>query len=264
MKFRVASDLHLEFRSSYLDDVLFLPDLQDDKETCLILAGDIGLLYDPRTYAKFMKHSSEQFKNIFWIGGNHEWYHSNIDKINIKMAIDDLALSNIYTERLVLEEERIFIIGYTLWTNFDNEDQDSMLIAQRYMSDFHIIETSNDIDSKTSILKPRETLVFHREQLESIFYGVDHYSKLGYKCIVVSHHQPSLNGIQKEFQGDRMNGAFASDLDEKIKKHNIEYWIAGHTHSMQKYMIGNTKVITNPLGYPSEDTGFDPTLTFEL
>jgi predicted phosphodiesterase len=260
MKFRVVSDLHLEFRHNYLESYV-LPPLPDDKETVLILAGDIGLLADPRTYSTFMKHSSEQFKYIFWIGGNHEWYHGNIDDHSVKMAIDDLALPNLFTDRLVLENEKIVIVGDTLWTDFENGDPSSMFISKRGMSDFQVIEVG---DGRTT-LHPARVMMMHQEQKDRILRGGDYYAKHGFKVIAVSHHQPSLQGIAKEYLGDPMNGAFASNLDEEIKSHKIEYWIAGHTHTSIRYSIGETKCICNPLGYPFEkNSGFDPLLTIEL
>lgn len=265
MKFRIASDLHLEFWNNYLARYT-LPTLEEDKETILLLAGDIGLLGDPRTYTKFIQHSSKQFKGIFWIAGNHEYYHSNIDMRNVKMAINDLALPNIYTDLHILEEEKIAIIGDTLWTDLDNGDPASVFIAQRGMSDFRVIEEGLSLQRFHPILLHAErTITFHKEQKQRIFMNVNHYSAKGYKCIVVTHHQPSWQGIGEGFAGNAMNSAFVSNMDAEIKEYSIAYWIAGHTHNAQEYMIGETKVIVNPLGYPSErDAYFNPTLTIEV
>ena len=264
MKFRVVSDLHLEFRHDYLNRYT-LPSLPEDKETMLLLAGDIGLLGEPRTYRDFMIHSSKQFKGIFWIAGNHCYYHSNIDMRNVKMAIDDLALPNIYTDLHILKEEKIAIIGDTLWTDFEREDPASIFIANRGMNDFNNIATGNGVRSQHSTLRAERTILFHKEQKQRIFGNVKHYSNAGFNCVVVSHHQPSRKGIGEGYLGSPLNGAFVSDLDEEIKQYPIKYWIAGHTHTANKYMIGETKVITNPLGYPSEtDTYFDPILTIEI
>ncbi len=265
MKFRIASDLHLEFRNNYLDQYT-LPTLEGDKETILLLAGDIGLLGDPRTYSSFMKHSSEQFKGIFWIAGNHEYYHTNIDMKNIRMAIDDLALPNIYTDLHILEEEKIAIIGSTLWTSFNNGDPASVFIAQRGMSDFHVIESGITVQRlRPTLLRAERTIEFHKEEKNRIFIDVNRYSAKGYKCIVVTHHQPSWQGIGEGFAGHSMNSAFVSNMDAEIEGYDIAYWIAGHTHNAKEYMIGETKVIVNPLGYPSErDAYFNSTLTIEV
>jgi predicted NBD/HSP70 family sugar kinase len=39
---------------------------------------------------------------------------------------------------------------------------------------------------------------------------------------------------------------------EKIKGMDIKCWVHGHTHSTHDYMIGNTRVLCNPRGYPRE------------
>lgn len=263
MKFRIASDIHNEFLSSSPDyqDYEF-PPLPDDKDTTLILAGDIGVLCSPRTYAGFYGKCSKQFKNIFVVEGNHCFYNGNIDTLSIQSMIDAYQMPNVFTDKLIFDDEKIAIIGKTLWTDFNNGDPLSMFYAQKGMNDFRCITID---DGKTSFLPP-DALKLHYEQKKYIFDNVKYYTELGYKVIVVTHHQPSSKAIDKLYQGSPLNGAFYSELDEEIKQHKIEYWIAGHTHTSIKYEIGDTKCITNVLGYPFEKgaTGFDPLLTIEV
>lgn len=263
MKIRIASDIHNEFLtdSGAYKHYVF-PPMDDDKETTLILAGDICLLNSPRTFDLFLREVSNQFKYVFWIAGNHEYYHGNIDQNSVKSVIDYLKLDNVFTGKLILEREKIAIIGDTLWTDFEDGDPASMFIAKRGMSDFSVIGVG---DRKGAKLHPARCFMIHRDHKDRIFKDVDYYSDLGFKIIVVTHHQPSRQGIGEEFKGDPLNGAFVSNLDKEIKEHNIDYWIAGHTHNRNEYMIGNTKVITNPLGYPFEtETMFEPTLTIDI
>jgi hypothetical protein len=47
-----------------------------------------------------------------------------------------------------------------------------------------------------------------------------------------------------------LNGAYMSDLDNFIEIHSqIKYWIHGHTHKKQNYIIGETSIVCNPRGY---------------
>ena len=41
-------------------------------------------------------------------------------------------------------------------------------------------------------------------------------------------------------------------------------WVHGHVHRKADYMIGSTRVICNPKGYPGENTGFDAGLVVEI
>jgi hypothetical protein len=64
-----------------------------------------------------------------------------------------------------------------------------------------------------------------------------------------------------------MNGGYCSAMDEFVLDHeNIRVWLHGHMHDPVDYMIGNTRVLSNPRGYIGhEDTSrFDPSLTFEV
>ena len=50
-----------------------------------------------------------------------------------------------------------------------------------------------------------------------------------------------------------MNGGYASDMEDFIHRNNhIKLWVHGHTHSPSDYMVGDTRVVCNPLGYPGE------------
>lgn len=263
MKIRIASDLHNEFKLWEGYENFAFPPLPDDKETVLVLAGDIGSLALPITWNSFITQCSEQFKYVFWIAGNHEYYSGNLDRYSIKSAIDYLGLNNVYTNKLILEREKVAIIGDTLWTDFDGADFSSMEYAQRGMNDFYLIRVGSDDKSK---LHPARTVVEHDKQKKRIFEDVDYYSGLGFKCVVVTHHAPSLQSIGVEYRGDPLNPAFASDMVNDIKRYNnIDYWIHGHVHGHFDYMIGYTRIICNPKGYRHEDnTEFNETLTIEL
>lgn len=240
---RIASDLHNEFEN------FIFPPLPDDKETVLVLAGDIGILAEPETYEDLIKQYSKQFNYVFWIAGNHEYYHGNIDKLSVKSVIDSLDLKNVYTSKLILEREKIAIIGDTLWTDLNSAYPYLMDILRNGINDYSYIRTC--IDGKGRFT-PERSVIEHDKQKKRIFEAVDYYSGLGFKCIVVSHHAPSVQSVVEEYKGDDINFAFYSDLDEEIKRHKIDTWIHGHTHKSFDYMIGDTKVICNPKGYPNE------------
>ena len=42
-------------------------------------------------------------------------------------------------------------------------------------------------------------------------------------------------------------------------------WIHGHTHQGSDYLLGKTRVVCNPRGYPGQnDHGFDPGKILEI
>ena len=44
----------------------------------------------------------------------------------------------------------------------------------------------------------------------------------------------------------------------------VDLWIHGHSHQAVDYEIANTRVLSNPRGYPDEHTGFDAALVAEV
>jgi len=53
-----------------------------------------------------------------------------------------------------------------------------------------------------------------------------------------------------QYKGDILNEAFAVELFDLIESSNINYWVYGHHHSnTPEFVIGNTKLINNQLGY---------------
>jgi hypothetical protein len=60
------------------------------------------------------------------------------------------------------------------------------------------------------------------------------------------------------------------DLETGLKSRFIsgcgaELWIHGHIHQRADFIVGGTRVVENPRGYPTEPlTGFDPAWVIEL
>lgn len=76
MKIRIYSDIHQEL---HREDKLFdIPLLDDDKNTVLILAGDIDYL---KFGLELANRHSEQFKAVIYVPGNHEYYNDSKGKL---------------------------------------------------------------------------------------------------------------------------------------------------------------------------------------
>lgn len=257
MKIRILSDLHNEFILSETGTWYAVPPLPDDHVSLLILAGDLAILSNEYTYRNFLDRVAKQFAYVFYIGGNHEWYHGNIDKHEVCKIIE--PYDNVFTDRLELTDEKITIIGNTLWTDFDQGSVTCMDACRRGMNDFYYIKRGESYSHFT----PYDAYGFHREQKNWIFETVRSVPE-DHRVIVVTHHHPSAQGVQESYKGHVLNGAFYSDLEATINQHKIDYWICGHMHTAMRYQIGNTQVICNPVGYPGEVTNYDPLLTIEI
>jgi Icc-related predicted phosphoesterase len=72
--------------------------------------------------------------------------------------------------------------------------------------------------------------------------------------IVITHHAPSFRSVHPRYARNPYNICFVSDLDDRIinMKHPPKYWVHGHVHDGFDYMLGKTRIICNPRGYPNE------------
>lgn len=65
-----------------------------------------------------------------------------------------------------------------------------------------------------------------------------------------------------------LNSAFASEYGDLIADSRIDAWIYGHSHTNIDAEIGDTRIISNQMGYVFEEEhltkGFDPAKFIEI
>ena len=67
--------------------------------------------------------------------------------------------------------------------------------------------------------------------------------------VVVTHHLPTLQVVAAQHKGSVLNNAFATELGNFIADSRIDAWIYGHSHTNIDTEIGNTRVMSNQMGY---------------
>ena len=226
---RVFSDLHLEF-----EDWRPLPPkgLYD----ILILAGDIAPLGSKRLPG-FLEWCADRHEHVIYVAGNHEFYGAKYPQ-----AWDELKVPrNVYK----LEKQRIVIdgqgyCGATLWTDLTNPlDERTALFG---MYDYTAINNGR--------FHPRDTTKVHLETVEWMKGAVQPGD------VVITHHLPTYASVAKQYEGDALNPAFATEHFELIDALEPAVWIHGHTHTPCDYMLGATRIICNPKGYYDENFYF--------
>jgi hypothetical protein len=79
--------------------------------------------------------------------------------------------------------------------------------------------------------------------------------------------------MNKGLSFTELDWCYASNLDHLMQGPNApSLWIHGHIHRNQDYVVGSTRVIANPRGYPTrfvpnaprENPDFDPRLVVEV
>jgi predicted phosphodiesterase len=259
MIIRAFSDIHLEF-----DDSFVPKKLDTDPETVLVLAGDIHI---GTKAIPWIKKFNERFKAIIYIPGNHEFYkHSIINLVKkMKDKVDELGMDNVFVlQNETKEIDGFHFIGTTLWTGFDNCDQLAMYNAELWMMDYKNIRIGpvpgNPYQMK---LKPVHTAAEHQRAKEFITTELGK----GYeRNVVITHHIPSYNLIDKKYGIDVMSHSYASNLDDIIADNDIDLWIYGHSHSCRVEEHASTLFVQNCRGYFGHDLarGFNDGLIVEL
>jgi predicted phosphohydrolase len=220
----------------------------------LILAGDIVPLHDEFLNNPFFSYISRNYKQVFWVPGNHEYYYRNIfdfgSSFNMKLRDNITVLNN-----TVLQVEDIHFIFSTLWTKIGEKNEKYIELN---VSDFEFI-TNNDKKFRVKDLNK-----LHNESLNFIKQSTNPEVT---KTVIVTHHLPSIRCNKSEHNKSIINEAFSVDLTGFIETSNVNFWIYGHSHFNQKPIhIGKTILLTNQLGYiqQNEHNGFRNNAYFSL
>lgn len=301
MKLAICSDLHLEFGDLVLKNT--------DGADVLILSGDICIANtmnaDPTLYSyssaaekrqryiDFFVQVCREFKDVIYVMGNHEHYHGDFAKSAeyLKTNLDFIKNLHILENEVKVIDDVTFI-GGTLWTDFNNEDEVTLMQIRRMMNDFQCVknsgeqigywsehyayntdgsvkrdEQSNPIvverqrHYRDSQFTPYTALEDHRAMLGLVLRTVD--ADPNGKFVVVGHHAPSRQSTHPRYMADEiMNGGYSSRLDFIIEdRPQIKVWTHGHTHEPFDYEIGGTRIVCNPRGYIGHEIRADE---FEL
>lgn len=272
-RIQYLSDIHLETRKNTNFNSLLKP-----SANYLALCGDIGYS-DIDIFLCFLEYCSVNFKEVFYVPGNHEFYNhqSRIKfkkyKSQIKNECNDLQkfkeleekyrietkeeknkiLLNIcnqfknihYMDKAVFKipETDVIIIGCTLWTNLLSN------FEMEYYNDFKkIYETSEQtLTIKTYNEWNNEDILFLKKSI------LENKNKNN-KIIVLTHHCPTDEVILDKYKVNAgSNNCFFSNQNLITEMGDeIKLWLCGHTHGCKKIKINNTIVATNTLGYEGE------------
>jgi predicted phosphodiesterase len=160
----------------------------------------------------------------FAVMGNHDYYGSSF-----RDADTDVFMKCV---------NGLKIVGTTLWTDIR---PDRWFDFREYMMDYRQIKDMNY----------DRYMMAHRTQHDYLFNSV--------ADVWVIHHLPSYMSIHEKYRNSGGNDFFATELYEKIyyMKNPPKLIVHGHTHERFDYMIGDTRVVCNPRGYPNEQPWYN-------
>jgi Icc-related predicted phosphoesterase len=240
--FQLFSDLHQEFITNYYK----IP----PKADYLFLAGDIHN-FSKINFKMFFDYVSENWKHVFYIPGNHEYYDRYESLHNLKKKYKHFFnnYSNIHflddeTFTLNYNDISVKIIGSTLWSNITDiqgindfkyiNETPNLYISKEFFNNLHI----NSVN-------------FLKNQIQS--------SNDNEKIIVITHFPPiQKNTSSPKYVNEKQHikDYFSSNILLDFKNHSdkISCWIHGHTHFSNDFIEPETgiRIISNQLGYLQE------------
>lgn len=238
MKFQYWSDIHNEFWKGKWKDAI-----TEHNDCPLLLAGDFGEFCRNKTVDDF-KYLCERYPKVYYVNGNHDFYQSSFPIIDAKMDQLEKEISNLVVMRTGRIEQlgAYKLIGDTMWI----KDRPDLRIYKIY--DY----------SQIKDCLPEATNRFERWREWAA-------TVMDENTIVMTHHVPSYQLVNPRFSKGEHTHWFIGDCEDLILKHKPKLWVAGHTHDCFDRIIGETRVVINPWGYPNEGT--NPTrgpITIEL
>lgn len=241
MRIRVYSDLHFEVHADHGKS--FVDSLDPDGCDVVVLAGDIAAhacLYQA------LDMFCQKFKRVIHVPGNHEYYGVNRGRVfNTLRRVKDK-----HFDRLTLLDRGIWswmgkrIVGTTMWFPKTAE-------AAAVLSTW----------SDSSAIQGFQKWVGEQNRLSVGFLR----KEIRKGDVVVTHYAPSWQSVHPRFAGEASNLLYVCDMEDLILERKPALWIHGHVHSEFDYVLGDTRVICHPFGYPNEySVNYNDAFTVEV
>jgi hypothetical protein len=265
---QVASDLHLEMlfnNPKMREDVAqeIVDSMIVPSAPYLVLAGDIGCpgnVWGKRQYARFLEKQSEQFKLVFVLAGNHE-YFSEVKGSSfipctapaIHAAIKDVCskfANVVFLDRKVAVVDGVRLIGATLWTDIA-EEQESRIESSVCDYKRIYLPRGRNLTGTTRLLTARDVRIWHQTDLKFIEWQCRIAQELGQDAVILTHHCPTTKySCDQGISCSSISSAFSSDAWDRLKKWDcIKAWVFGHTHHSIDVLEEHVRLVSNQHGY---------------
>jgi len=264
MKVSVVSDLHLEFH-----------DMELPGGDILIMAGDCFVACQLDKMRRFAVDELAKYKKVFYVMGNHDHYRGIYENtpILLREFFAEYAKNTVLLDDSSEIYEGVAFIGSTLWAKYGHGKYAALEIG-RSMNDLHLIQTNLAFRQGRKKIAPANTrkltvpdvAAAHARAQKYLAKALRFTKENSIPTVVITHHAPSYLSKGKRFKycEDGVDEAYYSNQHKLIEDNpQIKVCIHGHTHDTCRYMIGNTRIISNQRGYyPHErcSLGFDPQL----
>jgi len=186
---------------------------------------------------------------LYVIPGNHEFYKGyDLGQLHDGWSLSVRPNVKYYYNAVIPLSEDTDLVVSTLWGHIVPQDA---FATERSVNDFYRIKDNSVVINSERFNKEHDKC---RAYIKKAVEG----SKAKH-IVVATHHVPSYELVSPDFMGSSISGAFTAELGNFIAYSHIDYWIYGHSHRNIDKVIGQTKCVSNQLGYVShgEAKAFD-------
>lgn len=262
MNIQIVSDIHAEFWPNKQKFGFIIP-----TAPFLALLGDTcccGSDKDFEIFKLFIMEVVVNYKKVFIITGNHEYYYDGKSPVEYKHTIqginerisqfcktdDRLCFLNNSSCLIAAGKNSYLIVGSTLWSWIPQEEHKRI---SNEMNDYKYTYIY-DINSSNRIrrITPFDISTIHLKNCKYIRSQIKKAKDNNYKMIMLTHHKPYHSD---NYNPKSISPAYESDLITLFKE-PIIFWGYGHTHISDNKKIGETWLYSNPKGYPNQKTKF--------
>lgn len=158
--------------------------------------------------------------------------------------------------------DKVRYLGATLWTKV-SEEQDFEVSFR--LNDYKKIKINSENGQGKRKLQTSDTVNFHNQTVQWLKKEIDQAKKNGEFVVILTHHCPLWElgcCITSDF-GEGIHSAFCTDLQELFGP-PVLFWLYGHTHWFNDLTIKDTRIISNPGGYPQENMPFDNSFAIDI
>ena len=181
------------------------------------------------------------------VPGNHDYYGCWGSREELTKAFKREIRPNVFCcNNTVVRLSNVDIICSTLWSEIKPE---YAFAVAKGLLDFRAISIGN------SSMTVDDYQRIHQECLRFIQKAVT--SSSAEQIVVVTHHLPSYAVLGEVFKDSALNSGFVTELGNWIADSPINFWIYGHSHVSIEQIIGNTRLLSNQLGYVGYGEGED-------
>ena len=262
------SDLHLDYsysnrqietkiKKDYRWHTFDIPRSPDHKKTLLLIAGDTVNGNHIHLLPRFIDEVLKYYGMVIMIPGNHEYYYAKYDEINAYLRsitipgfhlLMNEAMEVVHPTRPA--NNRLVIYGSTLWSDLKDVREEKRIQEifhrdQARMSGGYLSIEEYQTLYDQSVLMMRRFLKRY-----------DRFDDPNTKLILMTHYALTADFVADKYKSDPDNPLFHSNL-QPVFYYPVYAAICGHVHQQRDFVKNGVICVTNPRGYPGEETYFN-------